>query len=236
MATIGTFTSTENGFTGSIRTLALNVKARIARVENPSDKGPQFRVYAGSVELGAAWQKTSEQGRDYLSVKLDDRASLPRSTQRSLKWKAKTDSSSSGPARAGTEVSRGLAAGGAPSNAGKHGSVLAVLVPEAGFHQLQISRAGFVQSEYLQRRANRRTYPMLGFALAQFVRCLKHVLMRLDDLQSTSICCIPDRTNSHGHPAISSTQPNFRASRNLAKRVKDVVRVSGKIPSASMTT
>ena len=53
MATIGTFTSTENGFTGSIRTLALNVKARIARVENPSDKGPQFRVYAGSVELGS---------------------------------------------------------------------------------------------------------------------------------------------------------------------------------------
>ena len=72
MATIGTFTSEKNGFTGSIRTLALNVKARISRVENPSDKGPQFRVYAGSVELGAAWQKTSEQGRDYLSVKLDD--------------------------------------------------------------------------------------------------------------------------------------------------------------------
>ena len=71
MATIGTFTSTENGFTGSIRTLALNVKARIARVENPSDKGPQFRVYAGSVELGAAWQKTSGEGRDYLSVKLE---------------------------------------------------------------------------------------------------------------------------------------------------------------------
>ncbi|WP_163362994.1 DUF736 domain-containing protein, partial [Escherichia coli] len=65
-------TSTENGFTGSIRTLALNVKARIARVENPSDKGPQFRIFAGSVELGAAWQKRSEQDRDYLSVKLDD--------------------------------------------------------------------------------------------------------------------------------------------------------------------
>ncbi|MCF6371230.1 DUF736 domain-containing protein [Rhizobium halophilum] len=72
MATIGTFTSTENGFTGSIRTLALNVKARIAQVENPSGKGPQFRVYAGSVELGAAWKKTSGEGRDYLSVKLDD--------------------------------------------------------------------------------------------------------------------------------------------------------------------
>jgi uncharacterized protein (DUF736 family) len=72
MATIGTFTSTENGFTGAIRTLALNVKARISRVENPSDKGPHFRIFAGAVELGAAWQKTSEQGRDYLSVKLDD--------------------------------------------------------------------------------------------------------------------------------------------------------------------
>lgn len=73
MATIGTFTSTENGFTGSIRTLALNVKARITRVDNPSEKGPQFRVFAGSVELGAAWQKrSSESDRDYLSVKLDD--------------------------------------------------------------------------------------------------------------------------------------------------------------------
>ena len=77
MATIGTFTSTENGFTGSIRTLTLNVKARIARVENPSDKGPQFRIFAGSVELGAAWQKrSSERDRDYLSVKIDD-PSLP---------------------------------------------------------------------------------------------------------------------------------------------------------------
>ncbi|MGO7960534.1 DUF736 domain-containing protein (plasmid) [Rhizobium leguminosarum] len=73
MATIGTFTSTESGFTGSIRTLALNVKARIARIENPSDKGPHFRIYAGNVELGAAWQKrSSETDRDYLSVKLDD--------------------------------------------------------------------------------------------------------------------------------------------------------------------
>ncbi|MBY3123105.1 DUF736 domain-containing protein [Rhizobium laguerreae] len=73
MATIGTFTANENGFTGSIRTLALNVKARIARIDSPSDKGPHFRIYAGNVELGAAWQKRSgESDRDYLSVKLDD--------------------------------------------------------------------------------------------------------------------------------------------------------------------
>ncbi len=69
MATIGTFTSTENGFTGQVRTLALNVKARIARIENPSDKGPQFRIFAGAVELGAAWQKRSnESDRDYLCI------------------------------------------------------------------------------------------------------------------------------------------------------------------------
>ena len=74
MATIGSFTTTDNGFTGSIRTLTLNVKARFQRIDNPSDKGPDFRIYAaGSVELGAAWQKRSvETDRDYLSVKLDD--------------------------------------------------------------------------------------------------------------------------------------------------------------------
>ena len=72
MATIGTFTATGNGFTGTVRTLALNAKARFVRIETPSDKGPHFRIYAGNVELGAAWQKTSNEGRGYLSVKLDD--------------------------------------------------------------------------------------------------------------------------------------------------------------------
>jgi uncharacterized protein (DUF736 family) len=72
MATIGTFTASEAGYSGSIRTLALNVKAKISPVENPGDKGPQYKIFAGNVELGAAWRKTSAEGRDYLSVKLDD--------------------------------------------------------------------------------------------------------------------------------------------------------------------
>ncbi|BCH19532.1 DUF736 domain-containing protein [Mesorhizobium sp. L-2-11] len=73
MATIGTFTSSGNGFTGTIKTLNLNVKAKLVRVDNPSDKGPHFRIFSGAVELGAAWQKVSrETERDYLSVKLDD--------------------------------------------------------------------------------------------------------------------------------------------------------------------
>jgi hypothetical protein len=103
MATIGTFTSTENGFTGSIRTLALNVKARIARVENPSDKGPQFRIYAGSVELGAAWQKPPNRAATTSRSSSTTRASPLRSTPRSPRWKARKASSSSGPARTGTD-------------------------------------------------------------------------------------------------------------------------------------
>lgn len=50
MATIGTFTSNANGFAGTIKTLNLNVKARIERVEHPSDKGPQFRIFSGAVD------------------------------------------------------------------------------------------------------------------------------------------------------------------------------------------
>jgi len=90
MATIGSFTSSANGFTGVIKTLNLTAKARLVRIENPSDKGPHFRIFAaGNVELGAAWQKHSEQtNRDYLSVKLD-RASRPRSTPRWSRSKVK---------------------------------------------------------------------------------------------------------------------------------------------------
>jgi uncharacterized protein (DUF736 family) len=38
------------------------------------DRSPDFRIIAGTtnVELGAAWKKTSKEGRPYTSVKLDD--------------------------------------------------------------------------------------------------------------------------------------------------------------------
>jgi uncharacterized protein (DUF736 family) len=72
MATIGTFTKTENGFTGAVKTLTLNVKARLAPSEKTSDKAPDFRIFAGQTEFGAAWKKKSSEGREYLSVKLDD--------------------------------------------------------------------------------------------------------------------------------------------------------------------
>jgi len=72
MATIGTFTKSENGYTGSVRTFTVNAKARITPVEKEKDNAPDFRVFAGTAEIGAAWKKTSEAGREYVSVKLDD--------------------------------------------------------------------------------------------------------------------------------------------------------------------
>jgi uncharacterized protein (DUF736 family) len=72
MATIGTFIKTENGYTGVVNTLTLNVKARIALADKANDKAPDFRIFAGQTEFGAAWKKKSNEGREYLSVKLGD--------------------------------------------------------------------------------------------------------------------------------------------------------------------
>lgn len=75
MATIGTFTKNENGsgFTGAVKTLTLNVKAKFVATEGDSERGPDFRIFAGTTEFGAAWKKTArESSREYLSVKLDD--------------------------------------------------------------------------------------------------------------------------------------------------------------------
>ena len=73
MATIGTFTAQGDGYTGSIKTLTLNVKSAQLRPNDKSDeKAPDFRIFAGQTEVGAGWKKTSQQNRDYLSVKLDD--------------------------------------------------------------------------------------------------------------------------------------------------------------------
>lgn len=73
MATIGTFTAQGDGYTGSIKTLTLNVKSAVLRPnEKTDDKAPDFRIFSGQTEFGAAWKKTSQQNREYLSVKLDD--------------------------------------------------------------------------------------------------------------------------------------------------------------------
>ncbi|WP_312062455.1 DUF736 domain-containing protein [Brevundimonas sp.] len=73
MAAIGTFIAQGDGYTGSIKTLTLNVKSATFRPnEKSDDKAPDYRILAGTTEFGAAWKKTSQQNREYLSVKLDD--------------------------------------------------------------------------------------------------------------------------------------------------------------------
>lgn len=75
MATIGTFSKNETGagYTGAVKTLTLNVKAKIIPAEKENDKAPDFRIFAGAKEFGAAWKKTAKESeREYLSVKLDD--------------------------------------------------------------------------------------------------------------------------------------------------------------------
>ena len=37
-----------------------------------NENAPSHRVFVGRAEIGAAWAKRSSEGRDYLSVKLDD--------------------------------------------------------------------------------------------------------------------------------------------------------------------
>lgn len=73
MAVIGNFTSKDGKYTGTIRTMTINVKAQIVPNENSATGAPSHRIFAGGAELGAAWEETSESGgRPYLSVKLDD--------------------------------------------------------------------------------------------------------------------------------------------------------------------
>lgn len=77
MANIGTFTADNDGFTGTLRTLTLNVKLKLIPNDKGSDNAPDFRIQGpNGLEVGAAWKKVSQAERPYLSVSLDD-PSLP---------------------------------------------------------------------------------------------------------------------------------------------------------------
>ncbi|EJU12566.1 hypothetical protein LH128_13158 [Sphingomonas sp. LH128] len=75
MATIGTFKRTGNNeFTGEIVTLSVQTKnVRIVpEARATGENAPSHRVFVGRAEIGAAWSKTSNEGRAYLGLKLDD--------------------------------------------------------------------------------------------------------------------------------------------------------------------
>ena len=74
MNIIGTFQKrADGGYSGSVQTLfreAAGVELR--PISRATDNGPDFRLIRGEVECGAAWAKTSRDGRDFVSVKMDD--------------------------------------------------------------------------------------------------------------------------------------------------------------------
>ena len=74
MANIGSFKKVGNEYQGEIVTLSVQTKGvRIVPEANrSSDAAPSHRVFVGRAEIGAAWSKRSNEGRDYLSLKLDD--------------------------------------------------------------------------------------------------------------------------------------------------------------------
>jgi uncharacterized protein (DUF736 family) len=72
-----TYSKAQDTYTGELATLTVAArKVAFRPAEAKGEKAPSYRVIgagkAGDVELGAAWKKRSEEGRDYLSVKLDD--------------------------------------------------------------------------------------------------------------------------------------------------------------------
>ena len=74
MANIGSFKKSGNEFQGEIVTLSVQTKnVRIVPQDTRgNENAPSHRVFVGRAEIGAAWSKTSNEGRDYLAVKLDD--------------------------------------------------------------------------------------------------------------------------------------------------------------------
>ena len=75
MATIGTFKKTvSNEFTGEIVTLSVQAKGVriVPDLRASGENAPSHRVLVGRAEIGAAWSKRSNEGRDYLGLKLDD--------------------------------------------------------------------------------------------------------------------------------------------------------------------
>src|SRR5260221_5290075 len=74
MANIGSFKKSGQEFQGEIVTLSLQTKGVriVPETDRTNENAPSHRVYVGRAEIGAAWSKRSNEGRDYLSVKLDD--------------------------------------------------------------------------------------------------------------------------------------------------------------------
>lgn len=71
MNTIGHLRRDGDGFIGRLNCLTLDAELRLAPGEKFSSKAPDFVVFAGDNECGAAW-RTSDASGALLNLKLDD--------------------------------------------------------------------------------------------------------------------------------------------------------------------
>jgi uncharacterized protein (DUF736 family) len=73
MAIIGTFKKQDNGgYDGIIETLTLGARATFELLTKRGEKSPDYRIMSGPADIGAAWERTTNDGEKYLSVRIDD--------------------------------------------------------------------------------------------------------------------------------------------------------------------
>lgn len=69
---IGSFTSTETGFTGKLETLAIKASVTFERNrDKQKDSHPDFTVLSGGNEIGVAWERGDDRGH-YISVSFEE--------------------------------------------------------------------------------------------------------------------------------------------------------------------
>jgi len=69
---IGIFVPFDKGYTGDIHTLSIRAPLNFEALPKAGEKSPDYRVTTGRTDIGAAWKETSQEGKPYLSVRLDD--------------------------------------------------------------------------------------------------------------------------------------------------------------------
>lgn len=76
MAQIGTFTRTDDGFVGRLRTLSLDIELTLVTADRgDTENAPDYRIHAGNdngPEVGAGWKRTGDKAGEYVSLQIDD--------------------------------------------------------------------------------------------------------------------------------------------------------------------
>ena len=74
---IGSFTSTETGFTGKLDTLAVKAQLTFERqADKEKENHPDYVVLSGGKEIGVAWNRSDDRGH-YVSVSFEEPSLAP---------------------------------------------------------------------------------------------------------------------------------------------------------------